>query len=502
MHSEAPHRVWASWNHPASNALSEYLIGTKLLEDDTAVRKALLDALPILWPSPAISLCVLHHTGRTVPLDFLSFIAAINDIFYFLDVVPQTWTRYLFDPSDEEADKLLVLPLDFQIPELDYPNFTKVARDWSMDPHYSIRDAAPAAADRKPDYSLFATPAPSPQKRPFTRIKGPSGMASGVGPASGSTLLSVPAEKAVPPRETLLETMVKAELMYPRASTSSNVEVVVPHVHDLSSDMPATPQTRSRRNIAPPPSKDLPADPRCPAKRKASNESTSAKKKRKGAAGKRAKSEATVHDVSDDEAEEAADTKPKAGARSNIIVVPRCKNAAQSQKLELNDVVDTDRLSKQIVEYLNERVKKGAPRDSKVDLDFHDLDENLPWTDQSAYLWGLRIRGTPVHFYSHLMPYSGARKTTEGYKSRFEAIPKIPSAIVEEVDFSEAGIQRDIKGAKNCEHAHMMEELIQFYCEISEKYAMTSDVTEMLLKNLRDAPPPHGWPCQAVRGEP
>jgi hypothetical protein len=28
-------------------------------------------------------------------------------------------------------------------------------------------------------------------------------------------------------------------------------------------------------------------------------------------------------------------------------------------------VVDTDRLSKQILEYLNERVKKGAPRDSK-----------------------------------------------------------------------------------------------------------------------------------------
>jgi hypothetical protein len=38
------------------------------------------------------------------------------------------------------------------------------------------------------------------------------------------------------------------------------------------------------------------------------------------------------------------------------------------------------------------------------------------------------------------MPYSGVRKTTEGYKSHFEAIPKIPSTIVEEVDFSEAGI--------------------------------------------------------------
>jgi hypothetical protein len=75
-----------------------------------------------------------------------------------------------------------------------------------------------------------------------------------------------------------------------------------------------------------------------------------------------------------------------------------------------------------------------------VDLDFHDLDGNLLWTDQSAYLWGLRICRTPVHFYSHLMPYSGARKTTEGYKSRFEAIPKIPSTNVEEVDFSEAGI--------------------------------------------------------------
>jgi hypothetical protein len=47
------------------------------------------------------------------------------------------------------------------------------------------------------------------------------------------------------------------------------------------------------------------------------------------------------------------------------VVVPRRKNAAQSQKLELNDVVDTDRLSGQILEYLNERVKKGVPRDSK-----------------------------------------------------------------------------------------------------------------------------------------
>jgi hypothetical protein len=87
-----------------------------------------------------------------LPLEFLSFIAAINDVFYFLDVVPQTWTCYLFEPSDEEADKvrtpnhrhkaltdqLSILPLDFQIPELDYPNFTKVARDWSMDPHYSV----------------------------------------------------------------------------------------------------------------------------------------------------------------------------------------------------------------------------------------------------------------------------------------------------------------------------------------------------------------------------
>jgi hypothetical protein len=128
-----------------------------------------------------------------------------------------------------------------------------------MDPHYSVRDDAPAAAERKPDYSLFASPPPSPQKRVFTRLKRPSGAASGVGPASGSTLLSLPAEKAAPPRETLLEAAVKAEPMYLRASTSSNVEVVVPHVHDLSSDMPATPQTRSRRNIAPPPSKDLPA---------------------------------------------------------------------------------------------------------------------------------------------------------------------------------------------------------------------------------------------------
>jgi hypothetical protein len=95
-----------------------------------------------------------------------------------------------------------------------------------MDPHYSIQDDAPAAAERKPNYSLFAAPAPSPQKRTFTRLKRPSGVASGVGPASGSTLLSVPAEKAAPPRETLLEAMVKAEPMHPKASTSSGYRQV------------------------------------------------------------------------------------------------------------------------------------------------------------------------------------------------------------------------------------------------------------------------------------
>ncbi|KAJ7355979.1 hypothetical protein DFH08DRAFT_803902 [Mycena albidolilacea] len=510
----APHRVWAPWNHPATTALSEYLIGSKILEDDTAIRKAMLDALPALQ---------YHHVAFTIPqeplpLDFLSFIAAINDVFHFLDVFPQTWTRYLFDPSDEEAEKLLVLPLDFKIPKLDYPNFTKAVRNWSMDPHYSFQDDAPAAADRKPDYSLFASPPPSPQKRIFTRLKHPSVVASRVGPATGSTLQSVAVKKAAVPSATMPEVVAKPKPKPPKASTSSSVEAVVLHPQDLSLDMPATLHTRSHCNIAPPPSTDLPVDPRRVVKRKASNESvTSARKKRKGTVGKRSKSEATVHDVSDDEVqpEETADTKSKAGSKSTIVVVPRCENAAQSQKLELNDVVDTDRLADQVLEYLNERVKKGAPHDSKVDLDFHDLDGNLPWTDQSAYLWGLRIRRTPVHFYSCLMPYSGARKTTEGYKSRFEAIPKIPFTIVEEVDFSEAGIpesaciqcillrsectpiafgmscsqcqQRDIKGSKSCEHARTMEELIQFYCEISEKYAMTSDVTEMLLKNLRDA---------------
>ncbi|KAJ7662893.1 hypothetical protein B0H14DRAFT_3540010 [Mycena olivaceomarginata] len=455
-----PHRVWAPWNHPDTTAFSAYLIGSKMLEDDTAQ---------------------YHHMVFTVlqellPLEFQSFIAAINDIFYFLDIVPQSWTRFLFEPSDEDVDKLSELPVDFEIPKLDSQNFTK---------------AATAAADRKPDYSLFEPPVPSPQKRSFTRLRRPPGVASGVGPATGSTLQSVPIEKAATTPATAPEVAVKPEPKLPKASTSSNVEVVVPRLQDLF-------------------------DPRRTLKCKASNESiasantplppTSAKKKCKGTAGKHAKSEATVHDVSDNEPEETANMKSKAGAKSNIVVVPRRKNAAQSQKLELNNVVDTDHLADQVLKYLNERVKNGVPCNSKVDLNLHDLDGNLPWTNQSAYLWGLDICGTPVHFYLRLMPYSGARKTTEGYKSRFKAIPKIPSTIVEEPESaciqcillrSECtpiafGMscsqcqQQDIKGSKNCEHTRMMEELIQFYCEISEKYAMTSDMTEMLLKNLRD----------------
>jgi hypothetical protein len=156
--------------------------------------------------------------------------------------------------------QLVVLLIDFKIPELDYPNLAKAVCDWSMDPHYSIQDDAPAATDHKPDYSLFAPPVPSPQKCMFTRLKHPPGVVSEVGPATGSTLLSVPAAEAAMPPATMSEAVVKTELKPPKASTSSNIEVVVSHPHDLSSDMPATPNTCSttKRTIQPPPSKDLP----------------------------------------------------------------------------------------------------------------------------------------------------------------------------------------------------------------------------------------------------
>jgi hypothetical protein len=41
-----------------------------------------------------------------LPLDFQSFYAAINDILYYLDVIPQSWTRFSFEPSDEDAEKV------------------------------------------------------------------------------------------------------------------------------------------------------------------------------------------------------------------------------------------------------------------------------------------------------------------------------------------------------------------------------------------------------------
>jgi hypothetical protein len=43
------------------------------------------------------------------------------------------------------------------------------------------------------------------------------------------------------------------------------------------------------------------------------------------------------------------------------MVVPHHKNTGQSQKLNLNDEVDTDRLTSQVLDFIIERVKKGAP---------------------------------------------------------------------------------------------------------------------------------------------
>jgi hypothetical protein len=81
----------------------------------------MLDALPalvstvLLLPRSGFDRLTLlqqyHHMAFTtpqepLPLDFQSFFAAINNIFYFLDIVPQSWTHYLFEPSDEDVDKV------------------------------------------------------------------------------------------------------------------------------------------------------------------------------------------------------------------------------------------------------------------------------------------------------------------------------------------------------------------------------------------------------------
>ncbi|KAJ7848043.1 hypothetical protein B0H14DRAFT_3453407 [Mycena olivaceomarginata] len=204
-----PHPVWAPWNHPDTATLSTYLIGSAKLEDDTAVRGAMLDALPTL---------------------------------------------------------LFILLLDFQIPKPELPNFRKVAHNWR-----------------------------------------PPGLATGVGPATGSTLLSVPTEKAATPPATPLEIVVKPEPKPPKVSTSSNIEVVISHPQDLSLDMPATPNTRSRCNIIPPPSKDVPPDPvnsQVQGFERVGCQCKCTAPPRKGVKvwlEKRAKSEATVYNISDKE---------------------------------------------------------------------------------------------------------------------------------------------------------------------------------------------------------
>jgi hypothetical protein len=121
-------------------------------------------------------------------------------------------------------------------------------------------------------------------------------------------------------------------------------------------------------------------------------------------------------------------------------------------------VANTKALVSQILGFTNERVKKGASCDSKSTLwvhflfcshnspfspgflDFCDLEGNISSTDKSAFLWGLHIWSTPMHYYSHLMLLTILGNTTDRYKSHFSAIPKIPYTIVEEVDFLKAGI--------------------------------------------------------------
>ncbi|KAJ7821236.1 hypothetical protein B0H14DRAFT_3471751 [Mycena olivaceomarginata] len=88
----------------------------------------------------------------------------------------------------------------------------------------------------------------------------------------------------------------------------------------------------------------------------------------------------------------------------NTIMVQHGPTTPNSEKLSLNNSVGTNRLTCQIMTYIDEKVKQGA----LFFLDFHDLKGNLAWEDESTFLWGLCIHSTPLHFYLHLMPLSGA----------------------------------------------------------------------------------------------
>ncbi|KAJ7789412.1 hypothetical protein B0H14DRAFT_3503022 [Mycena olivaceomarginata] len=193
-------------------------------------------------------------TEASLPLDFQSFIASINNVFHFLDVIPNSWLHYSFKPSEEDVKKLYVLPTNFQIPKLDPPDLAKAPCSWAADQHYSVQQDTLVPDNQKPNYMLFAPPE--------------------VGPATRSTLLSVPAEKpTVPPVSSPI--MAKTGPLHKTAPTSGQVEVVIPHPLVLSSDMSATPNTRSKHQVAPLLSKDVPQDPPRATKCKASSKSVS-----------------------------------------------------------------------------------------------------------------------------------------------------------------------------------------------------------------------------------
>jgi hypothetical protein len=122
----------------------------------------------------------------SLPLNFQSFMASIDDVFHFLDIIPNSWLHYSFEPSEEDMEKvntclpshsftktfqLHVLPTDFQIAKLDPLDLAKAPCSWAADKHYSVKQDTLVPDDQKRNYTLFAPPNSPQPKCAFTRLK-------------------------------------------------------------------------------------------------------------------------------------------------------------------------------------------------------------------------------------------------------------------------------------------------------------------------------------------
>ncbi|KAJ7020443.1 hypothetical protein C8F04DRAFT_1275107 [Mycena alexandri] len=468
MSSAPPHPIWSAFNHKMASALTGYLLEPERIVSATK---------PELWQAVATAFPVLRYVRQqaeefNVPASFTRFLHPLRFILQKLDVVPFTWWELapMAEPDLTPLDK------GFEIPFIAPPKLQTFADEVTFAQAYSI------SAQHPLDGVDFVSPDNRPGGKADVAKRAPGAVHLGppsstpspakVGPPV-STRASTPTPK--PKSKAKTKGIVATPVPTPGAGPSMSLRTRAA----AASPSPEGPAVSSlKRGWSPEGLARLPTPvpaSKAPAKKRA-----------------RVKVEEPAPESDDDDERVRVKHMPNRPAGS---VVPEYNYSVNKPSV-------VNALAKALDAALKFKNRISSAEIQASDTGFN-VAADVPTDNGLLYVIRTKPKKPVARFFSHIAPFSIARQTKSKAKKedverepKYMPLPKIPSEPILEVDLADAGlppsscvmcILRNVACTRigfgaSCVQCQLSEPKL---CDhIARNYAMTSDVTEVILSEF------------------